>query len=98
MGKRTRSGKLKGKYLPPKPPKRFVLGSGSIVYLDENEDYHREDGPAVINSNGSEYWYIHGCHMRLDGPSVITDGGSEHWEYKGKRLDPRRLVVGENNK
>lgn len=35
-----------------------------------NGKLHREDGPAVINSNGTKEWFVHGVRHRTDGPAV----------------------------
>jgi len=42
--------------------------------------YHREDGPAIIQADGTIEWWLHGkCH-REDGPAVIrADGRTEWW-------------------
>lgn len=29
-------------------------------WVDDNDNYHREDGPAIINSNGIKAWYYKG--------------------------------------
>jgi hypothetical protein len=31
-----------------------------IVYLNENGQLHREDGPAVEYSHGDKYWWLNG--------------------------------------
>ena len=33
---------------------------GTIIYRDEKNNRHRLDGPAVIWSDGIEWWYVHG--------------------------------------
>lgn len=50
---------------------------------------HREDGPAVIRSNGTEVWYRFGKIHREDGPAIIHREGSavgESWYYEGNLL------------
>lgn len=53
-------------------------------YLDDQ--YHREDGPALEFADGTKIWYINGeCH-REDEPAVENADGSKHWWYlNGKR-------------
>jgi len=46
-----------------------------------NNQYHREDGPAVEYSNEDKWWYLHGQLHRLDGPAI---------EYAG---DKKNLVL-----
>ena len=50
---------------------------------------HREDGPAVVQANGSKYWYRKGKLHRIGGPGIEYANGSKLWYLKGKlhRLD-----------
>lgn len=50
-----------------------------------NDDYHREDGPAVEFENGDVFYYVYGQLHRLDGPAVIN-GNVQEWWVKGKRI------------
>jgi hypothetical protein len=38
----------------------YMDNTGNIMWYNEYGDYHRDDGPAVIESNGDAYWRIHG--------------------------------------
>lgn len=62
-----------------------------IYYVDENNDYHRTTGPAIIehrmdyNKHPPEIiktliYYIHGKRHRLDGPAYI-----EHHKHQYKQ-------------
>ena len=52
---------------------------GTIYHKDANGELHNPYGPAVIHSNGTKYYYIHGkCH-RTDGPAVIHPSGSKFY-------------------
>lgn len=43
----------------------------SEVWIDEETRLiHRENGPAVIAKNGTEYYYRFGKYNRLDGPAL----------------------------
>lgn len=54
-------------------------------YLDEAcTILHREDEPAVINSDGTKQWFINGKRHRIDGPAFITTDGYEEWFKNGK--------------
>ena len=46
---------------------------------------HREDGPAFVTFDGTEYWYQNGLRHREDGPAVKYTTGSEEWYMNGKR-------------
>ena len=45
---------------------------------------HREDGPAVIYSNGTQEWYFNGKLHREDGPAVISKS-YDAWYINGKK-------------
>ena len=40
---------------------------------------HREDGPAIEDSNGNKTWYLNDkCH-REDGPAIEYSDGYKEW-------------------
>jgi hypothetical protein len=45
---------------------------------------HRTDGPAAIDSDGSQWWYLDDKVHRTDGPAVIRADGSQEWWLDGK--------------
>jgi hypothetical protein len=51
----------------------------------KNNDFHREDGPAVIKPNGDKYWFQNGKRHRIDGPAVECTNGHKVW-YKNGNL------------
>lgn len=55
-----------------------------IKYSDNNNQYHKENGPAVIYSNGDNHWYKHGLLHREDGPA-IDDEKVKAWYFDGER-------------
>lgn len=44
------------------------------VWLDANNQRHRDGGPAVVREDGAKEWYQHGKLHRLNAPAV--EGGS----------------------
>jgi hypothetical protein len=40
-----------------------------------NDKFHREEGPAWINSIGHKEWYIHGKLHRENGPAIVSPSG-----------------------
>lgn len=46
---------------------------------------HRTDGPALITTNGTKKWYIHGKKHRTDGPAIEWGDGSKEWFIEGMR-------------
>ncbi len=58
---------------------RQVDKFGNIEYCNKKDQIHREDGPAVIRADGTQYWFKNGkCH-RDDGPAVIYPDGTQCW-------------------
>ncbi len=55
-----------------------------IERKDEDGELHRDDGPAVIDADGAQYWYQHGKRHREDGPAVIEADGTQEWWRKGE--------------
>ena len=54
-------------------------------YQNDIGQFHREDGPAIMDADGYRAWYIHGVNHREDGPAVIWKDESYTWYYKGLR-------------
>ena len=60
---------------------RRVDKYGNIEYVNENGQYHREDGPA-FEENSSEYksYWINGKIHREDGPArILCNGDYQYW-------------------
>jgi hypothetical protein len=59
---------------------------GNKIWRNEIGQFHRFDGPAVIYTDGSQFWYFNGkCH-RLDGPAWIGIDGSQQWYIDNKNI------------
>ena len=57
---------------------------GNIFYINENNQRHREDGPAVEIINGDKYWFKNGKRHREDGPAIEYANGDKSWFKNGK--------------
>jgi len=51
-----------------------------------NGHLHREDGPAIENTNGSKAWFIYNQLHRLDGPAIEWSNGDTEWWYHGEEI------------
>ena len=64
---------------------------GTIFYYNDNNKYHREDGPAIEYKNGTKFWYKNGKYHREDGPAIEFANGSKYYyndiEYSGIKTD-----------
>jgi len=64
---------------------RVELTEHQWLYVDRDseDDLHREDGPALEFSNGTNYWYQDGEAHRIDGPAVESKGDM-YWYIEGE--------------
>lgn len=58
--------------------------SGAQQHFVDNV-LHREDGPAMFDVFGNEYWFRHGVQHREDGPAVQFKDGYQVWYFQGHR-------------
>lgn len=57
------------------------------LYRNENNNLHREQGPAVVTPHLVKY-VVNGRLHRADGPAVITSNGTKMHYWKGIFLEP----------
>ncbi|RTK95513.1 MAG: hypothetical protein EKK64_06740 [Neisseriaceae bacterium] len=57
--------------------------NGTKEYYNSKNSLHKENGPAVIYSNGDEEWWFLGRKHRIDGPAVIY-GNKQYWFHRGE--------------
>ena len=56
----------------------------SKIWINEEEQVHRGDGPAVEYSNGRREWYKNGKLHRENGPSLVWYEGSHSYYLNNK--------------
>jgi hypothetical protein len=54
-------------------------------WRDEHGHLHRVAGPALIDSDGAQWWYLHGQLHRVAGPAAIYPDGRQGWYLHGVR-------------
>ena len=71
-----------------------------INYLNDNDEYHRLDGPACQWLGGGKSWWVNGGRHKLDGPAVEWRDGSKAWCVDGllHRLDGPAVEQGGGRK
>ena len=62
-------------------PNQWKLGNS---YYNDKMQLHREDGPAVIDADGYQAWWINGKRHREDGPAIIHADGTQEWYLNHK--------------
>ncbi len=50
-----------------------------ICHCNHDGLRHNSNGPAVIYTDGTQFWYTNGFFHREDGPAVIYPNGFEEW-------------------
>jgi hypothetical protein len=68
-------------------------------FLQGTRLLHREDGPAVTLSNGTEVWYQTGLKHRVGGPAVVRKDGYQAWYQHGirHRIDGPAIITASND-
>lgn len=68
-----------------------------IEWRDDNHEYHRDDGPALIEVDGARWWFQHGKRHRDGGPAVIKADGTQEWrQYNQLHRDDGPAVIDED--
>lgn len=62
----------------------FTIRPGDVYYLNDTGRIHREDGPAIENTDGTKRWCQNGVYHRVDGPAYCANGAMV-WFFNGKR-------------
>ena len=63
-----------------------IDSDGTKIWKNPQGQFHNEDGPAVIYSDGYEAWYINGKPHREDGPAIIYANGDKIWFIDSKEV------------
>lgn len=67
------------------PVYRTLYSNGAINwYKVSTHELHRDDGPAMIFKDSSQYWIQHGLIHRDSAPAIIKLNGNEFWYQYGK--------------
>lgn len=56
-----------------------------VIHRNAQGLQHREDGPAVVGSDGYEQWYWNGLQHRVGGPAITHADGFQSWWHYGQR-------------
>lgn len=52
---------------------------GTKYYFNDETQFHRDDGPAIIHKDGSKSWYVNGEANDPKNPSVFFANGIFLW-------------------
>jgi hypothetical protein len=63
--------------LSPENVNGTLLPSGAREWRNQKGELHRENGPALIHTNGDTYWYLNGKYHREDGPAILYEPGTK---------------------
>jgi hypothetical protein len=76
--------------MPRTPPK--LMNSGAMIYINDDKQWHREGGPAIIHSNGGKEWWLNDRLHRVDGPAIEFSNGFVEWYLDGHRYHFERWL------
>ena len=62
--------------------------SESYVVRNRSGQLHRDDGPAIVHPDGTQYWYRNGQLHRDDGPAAVYQDGKQLWYRNGEQYVP----------
>ena len=51
-----------------------------------NDQFHREDGPAIVYANGVKKWFLNDKRHREDGPAIEYADGKFRWYLNDKNI------------
>ena len=70
-------------------PTKVIQSNGTVIWYLASKGpsyFHREDGPALIYPDGTEYWFFNGRIHREGGPAIINlNHKRRHWFKDGRR-------------
>ena len=55
-----------------------------VVWKSAEGRYHRDFGPAITCSDGTQQWFKDGRLHREDGPALVWPDGTKEWFCNGK--------------
>lgn len=58
---------------------------GAVVYY-KNGSPHRENGPAIIDTDGGHTWMYEGQRHRTKGPAIVEPDGTKEWWTDGHMI------------
>lgn len=62
----------------------IITSEGNKHYLNDDNEYHRLDGPSSIFKSGATWWFINGVQTNRENPSDIYRDGSVAWYVENK--------------
>jgi hypothetical protein len=63
---------------------KHIIETNCEYWLDNDGRLHRDNEPAYISNDGSQYWYQHGRLHREKEPAIINQDGEKIWYYHGQ--------------
>ena len=65
--------------------------NGTVRYQNQDGQYHRTNGPAVIWPDGLQAWYRNGLLHREDGPALANVHGICYWYRDGQKVSEKEF-------
>lgn len=71
-------------YKATQSPNGKVTSQGTVLYKNDSGEFHRDNGPAVVEADGQEEWYQNGKLHREDGPAIVRSHREGDWYKNGE--------------
>ncbi len=59
--------------------RKTIDTAGTIRYINEQNQYHRIDGPAIEYIDGTKFYIINDLYHKVDGPAMEYPDGSKNY-------------------
>jgi len=69
-----------------------VVGDDGIRIWTLNDQFHREDGPAIEYADGRKFWYLNDKRHRADGPAIEYADGGKSWYLHGMKYTEQEFL------
>ena len=63
----------------------------TIRWLNEKDQLHRLDGPAIEYADEGKEWWVESKRHRLDGPAIEHADGYKAWYVEGKLMTEKEF-------
>lgn len=71
----------------------MVAEDGAKRYKNQFNQYHNDDGPAIIWADGTKFWYQNGRTHREDGPAILWADGRVEYRLNGRRVTKKEIKM-----
>ena len=72
----------------------LTLYADGSKYWICNQQYHRDNGPAVVHSDGHTEFWFNGKRHRVSGPAIAWPNGKvEYWVHGNRVTEYEQMLI-----